>query len=137
MKKEGASTARLYKNTVWPFFVESPVIDKNALLERLDRMLELPHDWDGWGSEPISDKVHKIGREIVESLNESIFGVKIFVGVQIDQSLYLEFDLVHKRIEMTVGPDGIISFEEIMGTVPVASGSFFMNPKTLNDILSS
>lgn len=112
------------------------MIDKGKLRKRLDAMLELPSDWDGFGTEPLNPKVHTVAHNLFDLLSESLFGLKIFVGPIDAGSLYLEFDLNRKIIEMTIMEDGMIHYNEIIAGVEVGSGSFFLEKSHLDALLS-
>jgi hypothetical protein len=116
---------------------DTSVINKNKLTSRLDEMLMLPLDWDGFGTTPISPKVHCIARQMIEFLPVTLYGLKIFVGVNNEGSLFMEFDLNHKFVEMTIMPDGTIHYDEVVAGVQIGSGSFYLNKEQLDSILSS
>lgn len=99
-------------------------------------MLILPVDWDGFGTSPICDKVHNIATQMLNFLPESLFGLQIFVGVNNEGSLYLEFDLNRKTVEMTILEDGTIHYDEIIAGVIVGSGSFLLTKEHLNRIVA-
>lgn len=111
------------------------MINKAALQKRLDKMVELAPDWDGFDSQPITDKVHHTATRMLDSLSEAVFGMQIFVGVITPGSLYIEFDLNHKLVEVTISPDGMMFCEEYMAGVHCGSAVFVPDADKLREIL--
>jgi hypothetical protein len=87
------------------------VIDKDALRIRLKHMYSLPNDWDGWGTEPISQGVYRICSRIVEFST----GIKTF--------------------ELTVTVDGTIFYDELLAKEEIGSGIFLLSKKKLDELL--
>lgn len=113
------------------------MIDKKSLIERLKAMVELPSDWDGFGTEPLDPRVYSVASKLIDIVPDSCFGLQIFVGVNNPGSLYLEFDLNRKRIEMTILDTGIIHFDETIAGNLVGSGSFHLSADAVKELLNS
>lgn len=113
------------------------MIDKDTLRRRLDAMVHLPEDWDGFGTGPISEKVFIVANQLVDFLGESLFGCQFFVGVQTPGSLFIEFDLNRKILEMTIAPDGLIHCDEFIAGKHCGSDSFYLDRDRLQSLLDS
>lgn len=113
------------------------MIDRDMLRKRLDMMVHLTEDWDGFGTSPINEKVFLVASELVNFLSDSLFRCQMFVGVQTPGSLYIEFDLNRKLIEMTIAPDGLIHCDEYIAGIHSGSDSFYLNRTHLQSLLDS
>lgn len=112
-------------------------LDKKALKDRIEQMFWLEKDWDGCGSLPISKKVYDISKQMIDLIDVNTeVKIKIFVGVVVEGSLYLEANRGDNKIELTVNPDGIIDYNEINNDNIVSSGTFVLSPETINSILA-
>jgi hypothetical protein len=111
------------------------VIDKDALRIRLKHMYSLPNDWDGWGTEPISQGVYRICSRIVEFVDEDLDFIKFFVGVNSPGSAFIEISTGIKTFELTVTVDGTIFYDELLAKEEIGSGIFLLSKKKLDELL--
>jgi hypothetical protein len=99
-------------------------------------MLCLSQDWDGFGTGPIHKNVYNTGKKFIESLNRSdVVGVRIFVGVNMPGSLFVEIIQIGRRIEITINTDGTIFFDEFLAGVHCGAGMFVLTADKLDELL--
>ena len=101
-------------------------------------MFWLMNNWDGFGTTPISRKAHDVSLNLVSYIDIDV-DAKIFVGVEIEGSVYFEiYRSPQRRFELTVKPDGQIEYEEIDPTKAelLNRGAFILTPENINEVLT-
>jgi hypothetical protein len=97
---------------------------KQQLLNRVDEMMWLPPNWDGFGTGAISHKAHAITSNVIKWC-DSEFNLSVYVAVDpaggVEGTLYFR----DKRWELMIHPEsGIIEFDEWCGDTFLFSGAF-------------
>ena len=85
---------------------------KIQLLSRLDEMVWLPPDWDGFGTGAISFKAYSVASQIVEWSHDK-YNLNLFVAIEPEGGL--EGTLIYRKKcwEFSIHPTkGIIEYEE-------------------------
>jgi hypothetical protein len=106
--------------------------------ERLDQMMWLPADWDGFGTVTITQKVYGLGKQLLDFVepNTNITDIRVMVGVDPPESLFVTVNLGSRLIEMTITNDGMVLYDEFIGSIGVGSGSFYISKQMVESILS-
>lgn len=84
--------------------------NKNKLKNRLEQMLLLPDDWNGYGGKPISEAAHDTSQDIINMIPPEV-KVSIAPGVIIDGSVSMFSIFEERRVEILVDTDGRITYE--------------------------
>ena len=113
-------------------------MDFKKLQDRLDQMVWLPPNWDGFETAPINPKVYDISKKMIEYLNDNhnVMNIHILVGVDIPGSLIAVVHIDSRYVEMVVTPSGTIDYEEFMASIRVGSGSFYLSKTMIDSIFN-
>ena len=112
------------------------MFDREGLEKRIERMSDLPEDWDGCGTSPLSVSVAKIGKRLLQYIPaEAVQSVKVFVGINTPGSLFVEIIQESRVIEMTVVPGGNIFWDEWICGTECGSGQFVLSRRKMAEIL--
>lgn len=110
----------------------------SKLRERLEQMVWLPPNWDGFESIAITEKVYEVGKLLLTMLeaNHNVSSIQILVGVEPVGSLLVLVKIDNRHLEMTVQQTGAIIYEEYMGRLHLGSGSFYLSKAMLDSIIN-
>jgi len=113
-------------------------MDFKYLNDRLDQMVWLLPDWDGFGSVPITSKVYDVGKHLLSLIegNNNITSFKIFVGVDEPGTLVIYAKMCNHSVDMIIKTDGSIDYEEFQTGKSIGNGSFYLSKSVLETIFS-
>lgn len=112
------------------------MFDREGLEKRIAQMSDLPEDWDGCGTSPVSSSVARIGKRLLQYIpDEAARSVKVFVGVNTPGSLFVEIVQGSRSVEMTVVPGGNIYWDELICGIVCGGGQFILSRHKFAEIL--